>query len=232
MQMIGPYGTPLALGREPWTAAFFALCAPLLFPIIALETARVAVGGGDIPLATSWVIICVAVGLQFAVLSIWSERLGAGPFAGGVEASGRWLLIGVIAGPACLFLPVSIIDTFMSGDDNWIYREGGDPDVFTKERWTAAFLFYVVFLAPIVEEVTFRGVVIGAVIARGGSAILAAVLSAAAFAVPHLQYSNLALVAVFVTGLGLAALRLFSGTVVVPIAAHMAANAVAILQTA
>ena len=79
--------------------------------------------------------------------------------------------------------------------------------------------------SPLVEEVTFRGIALGTLIARGLSVPAAVVLSSLAFAISHLQYSPAAMFVVFLSGVGFAILRLMSGTVLVPIIAHAAANA-------
>ncbi len=220
---MGPYRTPLALGREPWTAAFFGLCAPLMFPIFALALVQ-SMAGDELSLAASWTTACVAAALQFAVVSVWSQRIGAGPFAGAMDAPQHWLLIGLAVGPILLFAPFVTIDMFMPEGAQWAYRDGVDLDAFSRANWTMSFILYGVLVAPVVEEVTYRGVVMGAIMARGGSPAAAAVLSSMAFALPHMQYSGLGIAAVFVSGLGLAALRVFSGTIIVPIVAHMAAN--------
>jgi len=225
------FNTPLALAREPWTAAFFALCAPLLFPILVLLVAQAVMvaPGEQLALPTSWLLSCFAVALQFAVVSLWSDWLGAGPFAGAMRTSRTWLFAAIIIGPLLLNAPEQLVEAILGGNGDWIYRESYDPEIFAGSSQSLSFLFYVMLLAPIVEEVTYRGVAMGAMLSRGINPIAAAILASIAFTLPHTQYSPAALLVVFVTGLGLAALRLLSGTIIVPIIAHIAANAATFL---
>ncbi len=219
--MTGRYNTPLALAREPWTAAFFTLCAPLLFPVVL---GAVIGASGQVEPGAGWLVICVAAALQFALVSVWSRWLGAGPFAGSMRTGMGWVLAALIAGPVILNAPEQLIEAVIGGQGDWIYRDGEQPESLRRSNWSLSFVFYVILLAPIVEEVTYRGVAMGTMLARGFNPVLAAIIASAVFTLMHTQYSPVAMLAVFVSGLGLAALRLMSGTVIVPIIAHMAAN--------
>lgn len=223
----GRYNTPLALAREPWTAAFFTLCAPLLFPVILIA---IMGGGGQVPTATVWLVVCIAAALQFALVSVWSNWLGAGPFAGSMRTGMGWMLAALIAGPLLLNAPEQLIEAVIGGQGDWIYREGGPPESLKRANWSLSFVFYIIVLAPVVEEVTYRGVAMGAMLTRGFNPVLAAIIASAVFTMLHTQYTPLAMLAVFVSGLMLAALRLMSGTVIIPIIAHMAANAALFIQ--
>lgn len=227
---MGPYNTPLALSREPLTAAFFTFCAPLLFPVIAVALATALFAQGE-TLSTSagWMVVCIGVGLQFLALTLWSEAIGAGPFAGRMATTYHWVLIAIIAGPIMLYGPMTVIGALMPQNEDWIFREGMDPDVFTRANWTISFMFYAIILAPVVEEVTYRGVAMGAILSRGFGPVVAAVIASIAFTLPHIQYTNLAMLGVFVTGLGFAALRVLSGTIIVPIIAHISANLISFI---
>lgn len=107
----------------------------------------------------------------------------------------------------------------------WQYRSEVNEAIFDPQNWSLAYIFVAVIMAPVVEEVAFRGVAFGAIVARGLSPAAAIMLSSVAFAFSHLQYSPAAMFVVFLSGVGFAVLRLLSGTVIVPIIAHMTANA-------
>lgn len=229
--MSGPYGTPMALGREPFTAFFWAIFAPVLFLTGSALLASFFYPPFEPGTAAeiqahqlSWVFACLGMLAWFAAMSFWSDAIGASPFAGRMHADGRWLVIGVIAGPILLIVPSLLISSFMS-EDGWQYRGEVNTEIFAPQNWSLAYIFMAVVLAPIVEEVTFRGVAFGAVIAKGWGPGAAIFLSSAAFALSHLQYSPAAMFVVFLTGIGFAVLRMLSGTLIVPIVAHMAANA-------
>ncbi|MEO0607101.1 MAG: CPBP family intramembrane glutamic endopeptidase [Pseudomonadota bacterium] len=233
--MMGPYNTPLTLAREPLMAFFWAVLAPVLFLTGGVLVAQIFIPAFEPGSAseieahhTLWLATCVAMGLWFAVMSAWSEWLGAGAFAGQMRASTRWIVIALLAGPVLLIGPNIVVSSFMQ-EDGWQYREEVNEALFAPQNWSLAYLFIAVILAPIVEEVAFRGVAFGALISRGLSGPAAIVLSSLAFAISHLQYSPAAMLIVFVSGVGFAVLRLLSGTVLVPIVAHMTANAVVLL---
>jgi len=221
----------MALGREPLTALFFVLCAPILFSTLIIEGSSAILAPNEgFPLSVIWMLRCFAVALQFAVLSYWSDMIGAGPFAGAMRTTQEWVLAAIVLGPLILYLPAMLVGMMMPEQSDWVYRDGVDLEAFERANWTLSFLFYAILLAPVVEEVTFRGVAMGAAMARGVNPVIAAVIASAAFTLPHMQYTLPAMFAVFVTGLGLAALRLLSGTVTVPIAAHMSANTASFLM--
>lgn len=231
--MNGPYNTPVALGREPLTAAFMVLLAPMLIEVLVIGFAGLIMPGmvlGDGAVLTQEYIraiqlwSCVIAVLYFALLSIWSQKIGAGPFAGAMRAPPHWLLIGVIFGPVCLILPTIFANIAMAGQEGWAYADDYDPAWDAKANWTLASIFFAAFLAPVVEEVAFRGVAMGAMLARGINPFASATIASFLFMLTHFQYSPAALAVIFVAGLGFSALRLLSGSMVVPIIAHVSAN--------
>jgi len=82
-------------------------------------------------------------------------------------------------------------------------------------------VLYTVILAPIIEEIFFRGIGHDR-LARAVPPVLAAIISSAAFAVIHME--PLAILAAFVSGLILSLLYNRYKTVIVPIAFHMGFN--------
>lgn len=228
---MGPYNTPLTLAREPIMAFFWVILAPVVFLTGAAVVAQIFIPAFEPGTSaeidayhTLWVVTCLAMALWFGLMSMWSEWLGAGAFAGGMKADARWLIVAIVAGPILLILPSMVVSSFIQ-EDGWQYREEVNSAVFTPQNWSLAYVFMAVLLAPIVEEVTFRGVAFGTLISRGFGAPIAIILSSLAFAVSHLQYSPAAMLVVFLSGVGFAVLRMMSGTIVVPIIAHAVANA-------
>jgi membrane protease YdiL (CAAX protease family) len=230
----GPYKTPVALGKEPFTAAFWTLCAPFLFPVLGATLLaltwpgfnQILQGNSTDPdsIGYMWTAFAAFHLIHFAILSFWSERIGAGAFAGSMKASQNWIIAAILLGPVILILPNLVAASFYGGEQGWEYSSDVNEDLFSTANWGPAYLVFALVLAPILEEVTFRGVAIGAMVTRKVPPIMAAVISSAAFTFLHLQYSVPALVVVFVAGLAFAWLRLKSGTIVVPIIAHIAAN--------
>ena len=228
--MTGPYQTPLALGRDPLMAFFWVILAPVLFIYGAYEvtlsvTPEFTPGTSEEIDAYQllWRLHCVAIALWFGLMSLWSNWVGAGPFAGEMRTTSSWLIAAGFLGPLIFVIPGLLIGSLMP-DEQWQYRTEIDTSIFAPQNWTLAYIFAHVLIAPIVEEVAFRGVGMGALIARGLSPIGAVVLTSAAFAFMHIQYSIPAMIIVFFAGVGFAALRLITGTVAIPIVAHIAAN--------
>ncbi|MFN3212915.1 MAG: lysostaphin resistance A-like protein [Henriciella sp.] len=218
-------------------AFFWAILAPVLFltgaAMLALQLVPNFTPGSLEEIGAYhalWLVSCVAMALWFAAMSFWSSAIGAGPFAGDMRAEPSWFLVGAILGPLILIIPSLLVGSFMS-EAGWQYRSDVNEAIFAPQNWSLAYIFVAVIMAPVVEEVAFRGVAFGAIIARGLSPAAAIVLSSFAFAFSHLQYSPAAMFVVFLSGVGFAVLRLLSGTVIVPIIAHMTANATVLFLT-
>ena len=86
----------------------------------------------------------------------------------------------------------------------------------------------IVILAPLGEELLFRGVIFKLVAAR--SVILAVIITAVLFAGSHFQYSILGMMFVLVDGIYFGIARAWSGSTWVTIAMHCLANTVAVYQ--
>lgn len=231
----GRYNAPPVLGREPFTAFFWTLCAPFLFPVIgvvlvgAVSPAFAEMLSAATPapeaIAQIWMVFACIHLVHFACLSLWSEHVGAGAFAGSMRASPNWIMAAVLFGPVILLAPNMIAGMIFGGTEGWEYNGDVNMALFDPQNWGPVYLIFVLLLAPVLEEVTFRGVALGALVTRGVPAWMAMALSSAAFTFLHLQYTVPALVVVFVAGMGFAWLRLKSGSMLVPILAHIAANA-------
>lgn len=96
--------------------------------------------------------------------------------------------------------------------------------------WLPGLLFVVVFLAPLVEEVLFRGFLLPGLAAGRLGAAGAIVVTALLFAAVHTQYDPFDMSAVLTLGLLLGAARHFSGSLWLAYGLHMAINAVAAAQ--
>ncbi len=229
-----PYNTPNALKKEPWTAAFWVIVAPFLFPVVALSVTGFFYPIFEViddPDATRegvrvlWLASCLGGVLHFAALSFWAQRIGAGAFLGKMNGSARWVVAAVLLGPGILLAPNIAASMIMAEHENWQYAAEVNTALFARENLSLSYLLFGIVVAPLVEEMTFRGLAMGAVLSQGGSAAAALVLSSFAFTLLHIQYSPAAMVVVFLSGFGFGVLRLLSGTIIVPILAHVAANA-------
>ncbi|MEM8636582.1 MAG: type II CAAX endopeptidase family protein [Pseudomonadota bacterium] len=170
--------------------------------------------------------------IQFAVLiriTGWAMKTTGSPFAGEFHTSSNWLAIGAMIGPVVLIGSGVVIGTlFGGGDPDWAYSDTSSSDFFSKANISLIMVVYVVVLAPLVEEIGFRGIALGCLLGRGTDPYLAVLITSIGFAALHLQYSPLGLLTVLITGVFFGWLRIASGTVSVPIVAHMAANAMSV----
>ena len=118
-----------------------------------------------------------------------------------------------------------IIGNFVSsGEGDWTVREDFDASMFARDRYSLL-LLYVILLAPIIEEIGFRGILLGFLRGRGIPDIIVLLVTAAGFAMLHTQYTLPAIGAVFILGLVLGWLRIVSNSIGPPILAHIAVNA-------
>jgi membrane protease YdiL (CAAX protease family) len=93
-------------------------------------------------------------------------------------------------------------------------------------------LLILVLAAPPIEELFFRGFVIGGLESSGVSPMAAALVSSLAWAAIHLQYDFYGMQTIFVSGLLLAWARCKTGSIIPCVVMHGLANAVSFAETA
>ena len=134
-----------------------------------------------------------------------------------LQAIGAWLLV---------FIVVAVGQETVGG------LLGGSPaaswDVITPSRLIRAAT--IVLLAPVAEEVAFRGTMYGNLMKRGLHPAVAILLPAAAFALVHLQYSGPGLLFIFIDGIVFGLARHRTGSLFVPILLHVLGNAYAVAE--
>lgn len=228
-----PHATPPVLAQHPLSALFWAFAAPMLFPALATFVLITILGPGQAWMLggeRQWQVMAVSHLALFALMSRWSEQVGAGAFAAPVRAHGDWVVMAGLLGPLVLHGTALIVALAVAGGDpNWMYRDGADTRMFSPDRLTPSLVAFAVILAPVVEEIAFRGIALGCLLARGWSPLTAAALTSAGFAAVHMQYAPVALIPVFAAGLLFAWLRIRSGSIGPAIVAHASANALALV---
>ncbi|MEM9669720.1 MAG: type II CAAX endopeptidase family protein [Pseudomonadota bacterium] len=221
------------LAPHPLNAIYWSMVAGLLYTlgislilqIVYPPFEAVLTGEADDAGRKLWMVSTL---IQFAILiriCTWAQKTTGTPFAGELFTSSNWLAAAVIMGPIVHLGSRHLIGTLLGGDDPaWAYNESADLSFVSRTNLGLAMITYVVVLAPLIEEIGFRGIALGCLLGRKLDPNFAIALTAAGFTALHLQYSALGLIPVFMTGLFLGWLRVASGTVAVPIVAHMAAN--------
>lgn len=183
--------------------------------------------------AGQWLILSISTFLVFAVMSVWAERIGAGPFGAALRSSSDWIAIGAITGPVVLVACTTLTAfAFSGGDPDWMLREGYDQRAFSRAALGPLMIATVLLIVPLLEEVAFRGIALGCLLGRGWPPAAATAVTAATFAALHTNYTWPALIPIFIMGLYLGALRVVSGSLGPPLAAHIAANGVSLLMLA
>lgn len=212
----------------PWRAreAFVVGLLSLVITAIASVVVVSLIDGED--LLTAWIVTLSEVAL-IAALLLWVRaryRLGAEAL-GLRDTSGRNVTAGVLAGLLGLGLSTVVQAIVFSLAE--AVREGPvqPPVQLEFEEPSRGVLFLtgigVVIIAPIAEEMFFRGFLFRA-LRRWLSLWPAAMLSAAVFAAVHIQ--PLVIPSIFVLGVVLAVVVERRGSIVPSIAAHVTFNLV------
>lgn len=170
----------------------------------------------------------IASSLVCTSLVLWLSRR---------RAPGRGELLGAKAVPPRVALPwvAGIVAVSFGADALWAAFDRS----FLTEDWLAlasstdSFALLLVALAiavPVAEELLFRGLLLEGLRASGVATWLAVTVSAAAWAVIHVQYEPPELAVVFVLGLVLGTARVRTGSIVPPVLSHAAWNAISWAQ--
>lgn len=88
----------------------------------------------------------------------------------------------------------------------------------------------IVTLAPIAEELMFRGLLFSVLSSTRVGAIGAVALTALLFALMHFQYAGVLMLFVLIDAIYFGVARLATGSVLIPIICHMIGNSVAVYE--
>jgi membrane protease YdiL (CAAX protease family) len=171
-------------------------------------------------------LVAGAAALALTLSCIWIRR---GPpvkeyLALHVVPSGttlRWLLYTLALGVG---LEAASYWTAHDSIPEWMLQ------IFASADWLTLLVFAVVVVAPIVEEVVFRGFLLEGLrhsALRGAGAV---VVAAFLWAATHVQYEVFYMGQVFSVGLLLGAARLRTRSLLVPIAMHSLFNGISVIQ--
>lgn len=225
--------TDARLARHPWHTLFFGIFALFFYAALVFgiagslfpQVAEAALGEGENVIAITWIMQVVLQMVMLAHLTFWAERVGVGPFGGPIRSEVRWAGLGIVAAPVLYYLAISFSFYVVSGGDpDWAFRDEASREAVSRAALGPMLVLSVVLLAPILEEVTYRGVVMGFLLGRGIPPLVSILVASAGFAALHLQYTPAALISVFVLGVFLGWLRVASRSLGPPILAHIAVN--------
>lgn len=178
-----------------------------------------------------WLASIVAAPAQLAVLAFAvRKRGGFMAYLALANPDRRSLVLGF--GSMALLIPLLDLITYALG------RDVTPPfliDAYRSAQAAGALLILVVavvVVAPVWEELLFRGFLFRGFCQSRAGPKAAVVVTSVIWAAMHLQYDWFGVVQVFVIGLVLGWLRLRSGSALLTIPLHMTANLVALAETA
>ncbi len=228
-------------GRVPWRIGDLAAATALVFVSFLVIQALVVlvfdIGEAAEPdLLTPWILGALEGLMLLAVWAFGVRRYRASwssvglrlPRSGQRSLSALWASIIVLPMVALLVSLVStgVYASMIDALGFEAHEPSPVPEEFLGSGATRVLLSAVgVLWGPFVEEVFFRGFLLGGLIAPLG-ATRAAVVSAAIFAVAHLAIASM--IPLFITGLVLAWLYLRTRSIWPPLMAHAAQNLLAI----
>jgi len=182
--------------------------------------------GGEGSVAVSTVVLAVAVPtLLAAALAILITTLrGNGPRID-LRLQWSWRSAGVGAlfgvGGLLLTLPAAAVWIVIVGEDANSAVGNAFGDVRGMWGWAVIVFAVVVIVAPVCEEIVYRGLLWGAVDRRWGR-WPALLVTTVVFAVAHLEWTRAPLLLVVALPIGLA--RLYGGNLAASIVAHQVTN--------
>lgn len=202
-------------------AAVVTLAVVALIPVLGLSVRdpRVVLGGVVVP----WLAL-----LGWPLLTAW--RKGHGPVADyGLRMDGPAVRAGLAGGLVALTLALVSAVSLIVLSDTPLSSAAGDlgRDLADRPAALIALAVLAVVGAPIVEEIAFRGLLLGALLKRGVPGWLAVGISAAVFAGFHFEPQRLPLL--LVTGIVLGEVRRRTGSTAAAIVAHAVNNSFAAL---
>jgi uncharacterized protein len=171
--------------------------------------------------ATSFICSCLILGV-IKLKKNSSLRSYLGLKSVDFRTLGKWLLAMLLLVIASDLLSLALDKPLVPDVMSYAYSTASSPLLF----WIA-----LIVAAPIFEELFFRGFLLPGFAASFIKPAGAVLITAALWAVIHLQYDLYGIITIFVMGLLLGAVRLMSGSVLLSIGLHAFSNLIAMLET-
>ena len=225
-------GASRILANSPGWAFFFAIAAVPIYVSVSINIAAsmmpeirsIMADTTDETSQLFWMIINLPQIAALIHVMMWAESKGMTAFAGRAHIPPGWSYA-IMATPV-IFLAMQYLTATLaaSGDASWLYGEEGEPVVMSDAAIGLSMITGIVVIAPLLEEITMRGVALGFLMGRGVPPWIAIIGTSLLFAALHMQYTLIAMIPVFIMGCYFGWLRVKTGSVMVPILAHFAAN--------
>lgn len=222
-------GEPLRWPRWGFGDAWIALAGALVLPILA--SVPLLIVGGSSSLSNSMIMVVLLVQwLPMIGWPWWATRSRGNGMRLDLGWAIRWSDVGwgVLGGIASLALATAVGALTMLVFGSFTSSAGDLVDEVSADRLVlVALVIGIGFVAPVVEEVCFRGLFWSALAKRGTAPWWTTGWTALAFACFHLEPVRIPLL--LSTGLVLGYLRQRTGRLGAPIVAHMVNNSFAAL---
>ena len=162
---------------------------------------------------------------------VWSVRLTGCPVRLYLAlVSTAWInyAVAIAAEAVLLFVHGLVLSQLCDGSSNF-QTQGNEIRAAMNGPLAALFLFNTIILAPVTEEVLFRGFLLPSWSRSWLGPFGAVAATSVIFAAMHVQYGTCGLIAVGLAGCVYGWLRLRSGSLLPPMLAHCVGNAIATL---
>lgn len=223
------WGIPATIAWLLFTFLISTLVASAVFAVWQTDRASLSTFAYDGVAIT--IGACVSVPVQVAVLA-YAARLRhwtpSGYLALNRPRPGEIVFAGL-----CMIALMVVFDLmlFVSGRDLVPAYQVEAYQTAKSAGWLLGLLLAIIVVAPIGEEIAFRGFLYRG-LARPGYERLAIVIIAVAWALLHVQYDWLGMAQIFAAGLLLGWFRWASGSTTLTILMHILINAEAMIETA
>ena len=219
-----------------WMTLFIvgALVAGVVIVVVgALINPEVFDGAGldyNVP-AVAWILV-ISQGVAMAGLAAWPLIVGRWKGDGwraafGFVVDGRAWWVGAVGGIATfiVLLVLTLISSLILGEE---VDSAAAEVVSGMSEVTLAYAIFLVFIAigaPFVEEISFRGLLWGAIVKRGWSPWIATAISGVAFGLFHFEPQRV--VALIAAGFVLGVVRHYAG-LAASMLAHCIVNSIGV----
>jgi len=222
----GPPLGPFGLSPSPTPRVRWGLWAFLVVEIVFLGASVAMAWIIDVDSAGG-VLLAIAVPTMLAALTcvLWTLWRGDGPVAD-LGLRWRWegVGVGLLIGIAGLFVtvPAALLYLYLVGPD--VGTSVGVAFEGITATWPIALgvMFAVVVIAPVCEEIVYRGLLWNAVAKWISNRWVVFVITTLVFAIAHLEFLRAPLL--FVVALPLGVARILTGRITASIVAHAVNN--------
>ncbi len=194
---------------------FFAGWFLIQFAILAFPGATTSNG-----VFAAWPVFMILFVLPYSLFSraFYQKRTGLMPF-GTIRLSNLWL-------PVIAMMILSVATQFFGEEETWMLR------IFTLSPLHQFMMVAaIIFAAPVIEEIIFRGFLLNAGIGYGPNGkYIAILITSLLFALVHSQYhSPVTFIMIFVMSVIFCLVRIKTNSLIAPIVLHTLYNGIHML---